>query len=218
MAYSITAQEFVVKRVSGEAKYLRGMSEEWETIKEGLVLLPEDLILTNENSFVQLRKGSEVFVLKGDAAIGLNHVREVSLNDLILALTLDEIRNVPVQDGNDISSNTAVYGTESQINEKQLLNEKILGKKKINGAKQLNENGYLESSIIAAKEVFRNYPTIAKNIKDRLYFADLLVELKLYREALEDYQTISELDVSTEENEDLSAIIEDLSLKILENN
>jgi hypothetical protein len=94
----------------------------------------------------------------------------------------------------------------------------MLGKKKINGAKQLKENGYLESSIIVAKEVFRNYPLIAKNINDRLYFADLLAELQLYEEALEDYQTIYDLDISAEEKENLSAIIESLSLKLIENN
>ena len=103
VVHSLTAQEFVVNKVSGEAKYLRGMSEKWERINEGDVLQSEDLILTERSSLLQLKRGSGIFVLKGDAAIGLNHVREVSLNDLILALTLDEIRNVPSEGGKDIS-------------------------------------------------------------------------------------------------------------------
>ncbi len=133
------------------------------------------------------------FVLKANAAIGINHIRKVSINDLILALTLEEIRNVPKIKRSNLSKNTAVYGTEISESNTNSVKDNDLGVKKINGAKILNESGYKESSLIAAKEVFRNYPDISTDFNTRIYFANVLIELELYQEALSEFQRINKL-------------------------
>ena len=154
---STNAQEFTVEKVSGVVMYLSGTSEKWVNVKSGQILSSNTLILAESNSLVRLKKADEIFILRGDAAI-----------------TLDEIRNVPKIKSNGLSKNTAVYGSNEQKNKSAYSDDKYLGEKKIKGARQLSENGYQESSIIAAKEVFRNYPSINTKFDERLYFADLL--------------------------------------------
>ncbi len=213
---SINAQEFKIEKVSGTVKVLKGTSEVWENAKVGEKLSAEDLILTEENSLIQLAKGNERFLLKEDAAIGLNHVKQVSINDLILALALDEIRNVPKTKRNGIAKNTAVYGNEVKSKVNNLVSNEILGHKKLNGAKLLSKSGYIESSIIAAKEVFRNYPSIAKRFEDRLYFANLLNKLKLHQEAVSEYSKIEKISLTEKQLEILEKQKEETSLKLME--
>lgn len=214
---TISAQNFVVEKISGTVKLLRGTSEKWENVKVGQSLTGSDLLLTEENSLIQLSRDNEIFLLKSDAAIGLNHIKKISINDLVLALTLDEIRSVPKIKRNTISKNTAVYGSEKSNMKDLKIDENVLGTKKINGAKQLNESGYTESSIIVAKEVFRNYPNIAADFNDRIYFADLLSNLKLYEEAAADYSDIEELSLTENQKEILKQKKNKLSIKLMKN-
>ncbi len=210
------AQEFTVEKISGKVKVLKGSSENWETLKINNKLSGDDLVLTEKKSFVKLVNNNEIFIVKDDVAVGLNHLKKVSTNDLILALALDEIRNVPKVKRNSISKNTAVYGTEIKDNNSESFKKYDLGVKKINGAKMLNESGYKESSIIVAKEVFRNYPEIAKNFEDRLYFADLLKDLDLFQEALSEYSRIEKLELKKEQRKTLLERNEEVSLKLID--
>jgi len=54
---NLSAQEFVVEKVSGDVKLLKGISEKWENVNIGQTLNSEDLLLTENNSLVQLAKG-----------------------------------------------------------------------------------------------------------------------------------------------------------------
>lgn len=211
------AQEYTIQKFTGTVKVLRGSSEKWENIKLNDKLSENDLVLAEDKSSLTLLKDDQKFVLKANAAIGINHIRKVSINDLILALTLEEIRNVPKIKRNNLSKNTAVYGSEISENSTKSEKDYDLGEKKINGAKLLNESGYKESSLIAAKEVFRNYPDISANFKNRIYFADILIELELYQEALSEFQRINKLNLTDEEKAILKTENEAISNKIVQN-
>ena len=212
----ITAQNFTVEKIKGDVKILKGTSEKWEPVKKGDVLSGEDVLLTERNAYILLNKDNKRFELKGDAAIGLNHIRQVSINDLILALALDEIRNVPKIKKSNTSRNTAVYGSKGNENKEIAIDENVLGPKKLNGAKILNENGYSESSVIVAKEVFRNYPKVSMNFSDRLYFADVLNKLELYQEAAAEYNKLKNLALTDKEKETIAARIEAVNLKLVD--
>jgi len=214
---TISAQDFIVEKISGTVKLLKGTSEHWEEVKLGQKLTGSDLILTEKKSLIQLNKDNERFLLNSDAAIGLNHIKKISLNDLVLALTLDEIRNVPKIKRNSISKNTAVYGSETKAKDDMVIDENMLGNKKINGAKQLNVSGYTESSIIVAKEVFRNYPNVASNFENRVYFADLLKDLKLYEEAASEFSNMENLNLSKSQKEILKDKNNEVSLILMKN-
>ena len=211
----ISAQDFKVEKISGDVKILKGTSEKWEVVKKGEILSGNDVLLTESNSYIQLNKDENRFMLKGDVAIGLNHIKQVSINDLLLALALDEIRNVPKMKKNGTSKNTAVYGSKSKTNKEISIDENLLGVKKLNGAKLLNENGYSESSVIVAKEVFRNYPKISMKFNDRLYFADILNELKLYQEASSEYSKLENIALTDLEKDTIKKRIETVSMKLV---
>ena len=193
---NLFAQDFLVEKVSGDVKYLSGTNEEWLTVEKGSILGGDDVLLTENKSFVQLNNEGSRFILQSNSALGLNHVEKVSINDLLLALAMEEIRNVPKTNGNGNTKNTAVYGTETKPEEQLKISSNDFGIKRLNGAKQLAQNGFKESAVIVAKETYRKYPDTKNILEDRLFFADLLAELKLYEEAFSELTLISSLQMN----------------------
>ena len=209
------AQDFIVQKVSGNVFVQKGFEEKTQKVNTGDKLKSNDLIITDESAFIHLKdKNGNSFVLKSNSAVGVNYLRKMSLNDLILALTQEEIRTVPRNSNK--TPNTAVYGTEARM-KKPFDFQNKLGQKKINGAKQLAESGFVESAILAAKETFRIYPATGKNFGDRLYFADLVKNLGLDEESISEYNKISKIAETDAQKEILSNRIEGVNLKIIRN-
>ncbi len=196
----IPAQGFKVEKVSGSAAILKGTSEEFTAVKEGDILEGTDLLITDEDSYVQLVKNSSRFILNSNAALNLMNIKKVSINDLILALTMEEIRNIPESKA-DNTKNTAVYGTQESKSGSTAVNENVIGIKKLNGARQLAESGYRESAIIVAKETYRKHPVTKTRFDERIYFADLLAGLSLYEEALDEYNQVLHQDLTEKQKE-----------------
>lgn len=210
------AQKFVVEKVSGKVEALIGTSEKWIQIHKGDKLTGSDLLSTNKNSYVLLRRDKSKFLLKSNAALGLNNIRKLSINDLLLALAMEEIENVPKKQENGITRNTAVYGTnESESNTKVPFIKDKLGVKKLNGAKLLAENGYRESAVIVAKETYRKYPATKKLISDRLYFVNVLKNLGLYQEANGELQNIKKIHLDKRWKYKVEKIENEIKMKLL---
>lgn len=207
------AQAFIVEKISGKVLVLKGTSEDYQLVKKGDILSPSDLLITEENSVIHLSKNSKRFILNSNSALGLNYIKEVSLNDLLLALTMEEVRNIP-DDRTSGSKSTAVYGTKENSQQFPEIIENSLGLKRINGARQLAESGYKESAVIAVKETYRKYPSTKLLFNDRLYFADLLKELGLMREALSEYNDIAVNQLNEHQTATIQSRIEDVSLVI----
>ncbi len=210
LAFDSKAQEFTVQKLSGKVSVLKGTSEEQVSIQTGDRLSGNDVLITNENSFVQLSRGENNFILRSNSALGLNHIKKVSINDLLLALTIEEIRNLPKNNPTN-SQSTAVYGTEIS-SASEFIPNNLLGIKKMNGAKQLAENGFEESAVIVAKETYRKHPATRLMISERIYFADILNELDLHNEALAEYKGIGELNLNGKQRGEINSRIEKLSL------
>jgi hypothetical protein len=210
LTINLSAQDFIVEKVSGDVKYLSGASEQWMNVEKGITLDGNDVLLTEDKSFVQLNKEGSRFILQSNAALGLNHVDKVSINDLLLALAMEEIRNVPKKGGTGNTKNTAVYGTETKPDKVLQISSNDFGIKRLNGAKQLAQNGFKESAVIVAKETYRKYPDTKNILDDRLFFADLLSELKLYEEAFAELTLISGLKM----NEEDAAVVNDKIEKV----
>ncbi len=210
MLVTITAQEYTVEKVYGDVQAMIGTSEEWIILKGGQKLRGTDLIATGERSFIQFSSNGNKFVLQGNSALALNAIRKLSLNELLFAFAMEEIRNVPKRNGNQSTRNTAVYGKELSINSAKLFPIRYLGFKKINGAKQLAQSGFKESAIIVSKETYRKYPETKTKIDDRLYFIDLMMQLDLFNEAISELNSIKSLQPV---DNDLKAI--DARLKLI---
>ncbi|MCX7798609.1 MAG: hypothetical protein N2249_08290 [Melioribacter sp.] len=190
---ALTAQIFIVEKVHGDVQALMGMNETWIKVKSGNKLTPSDLLSTGVNSFVKLKGEKEQFILQSNSALEIKYLKKLTLNELLLALAMEEIRNVPKSQEKSSKKNTAVYGEkiESENLSKNYFNS--LGLKKINGAKQLINSGYRESGILLAKETFRKYPDTKLRIDDRLLFVDAMIEIGLLNEATTELNDIKKI-------------------------
>jgi hypothetical protein len=206
---ALSAQDFKVEKVSGNVSILRGTSEEYIAIKAGDILAGSDLIITEKNSYVQLVKNGSRFILNGNSALNLMNIKKVSINDLILALTMEEIRNIPAN-ASDNTKNTAVYGTQEGESGSLAVDENVIGIKKLNGARQLAESGYRESAIIVAKETYRKHPVTRSRFSERIYFADLLAGLALYEEALTEYNEVQKLELTEQQKEIVAGKVDEI--------
>ena len=129
---------------------------------------------------------------------------------------MEEIRNVPKEPAGNNTKNTAVYGTdESKKENEATVNSNDLGYKMLNGAIQLAESGYKNSSVIAAKETFRNHPETKSLVKDRLYFVDILIDLGLFEEANAELYDIKKYDLNDDERNDVDRRIEEIRQKLI---
>lgn len=207
----INAQDYTVQKISGNVFVQKGFTEKIERVNVGDKLKSSDLIMTDENSFIHIvnKKGNS-FILKSNSAVGINYLKKMSINDLILALTQEEIRTIP--EGKIKTPNTAVYGTEMS-RRKLVSSQNLLGQKKINGAKQLAESGFVESAIVAAKETFRKYPATSNDFENRIYFADLITKIGLNDEAISEYNKILKIAQNNSQKELVSKKIEEISLR-----
>jgi len=219
MVFSTIAsgQQFKVDKVKGKVLLQRGTEEEFTQLQKGDILNGDDLIITEKSSFIQLDKDGSKFILDENSALGLNYLKKISINDLLLALAMEEIRNVPKTKTNSITKNTAVYGAETTVENPVVVSENSLGVKKINGAKQLAKNGYTESAIIVANETYRKYPSTSKNVDDRIYFANLLSSLDLNNEALEEFSAVSKMNLTDDQRKKVDKEIEKIELLFISN-
>ena len=207
---NIIAQDYTVEKISGNVQALIGTSENWVKVSAGQKLKGTDLISTGEKSFIQLSGNGNKFVLQSNSALGLSSIKKMTLNELLLALAMEEIQNVPKTKSNQFTRNTAVYGSEVSTIKPAPVQVSDIGIKKINGAKQLAQDGFKESAILVAKETFRKYPDTKKQIQDRIYFADLMIRMNLNNEAEQELKQISSLSLNSDEKKEVDEKIEQI--------
>lgn len=213
MPSSAQTQEFIVEKVTGKVSILRGTDENYQEVKSGQILNGTDLLVTDENSFIQLSRNGGRFLLKANSALGLNFIKAISINDLLLALTAEEVRSIP-KNNSATAKNTAVYGKKIGLEKNNKVNDLNFGLKKLNGARQLAESGYKESAVLVAKETYRKYPSTKSRVDERIYFADLLLRLGLKNEALSEYSDIKSQQLTIDQKNSLNKKIEEVSLAV----
>jgi len=209
------AQTYKIASVTGSAKIL-GSNDKWIDLEAGTAVPDNSLIVTEDNSSVKLSGNGIVFALKESSAVQVSNIKQMTLNELLLALAMEDIMNAPRKKENHNGKTTAVYGTKEGSVEKILLSDEF-GAKRINGALQLAENGFKESAVVSSKEIFRKYPETKKKAGHRIYFANLLFEFGLYEEAYDDFVSIKELKLSEEEKAEADKKISLLNKKLVNN-
>lgn len=200
------AQEFRAERVTGLVKAQKGLSEEFTPVTEGMILNKNTLLLTDKNASLSLSGDGVRFTLKPQAALHLNDLRRMTVEELLMALALEEILDAGTRNEKSNLKNTAIYGTESE--KRNSGGNSDLGVLRLNGAKQLAENGFTETAIITAKDVFRKYPSTAGMADYRIFFAEQLIKHKLWREALDEFTAILKLDMGSREKQTVTESIE----------
>jgi len=212
----LTAQSFIVKKVTGDVKVQIGASENWLPVKSNTVLNSQTTLMTSQNSRVVLQFGKEKFKINNMSIISLRGIKKLSTDELLLALAMENLIDVPAKKKRlNNSPNTAVYGSEIKEKTKTVINKNNFGIMRLNGAKQLAQNGYAESAIIEAMETYRKYPDTKVLSGYRIYFADLLVKKSLYDEALTEYRKIKSLKLNAKEKSHVAEQMAFLKKKLL---
>jgi len=198
-AGSMFAQEYTVTKVNGNVKYLSGGNENWVELKTGETIKQGAVLSTGSNSSITLRSNNLHFTLSESSAISVSSIKEMSTDELLLALAMEDMINAPKNNGNGKSGNTAVYGTDENNNDKLEFATDEFGIKRLNGAMQLAKSDMKESAVVVARETFRKYPDTKLLSSYKIFFADILFEKGLYNEAFEEFNEIAELDLNDEE-------------------
>jgi hypothetical protein len=204
LSSALCAQNYKVENISGNVRVLKGTSESYVKAVKGEALTPSDMIETGEKSSVSLKTEAGAFSLKENSALSLNYLKNISKNDLILMLASEEIKAAPGKNKTQKSGSTAVYGADESSKTNINLSKSEMGLKRLNGAMQLAESGFKESSILAAKDTYKKYPSTKDKASYRIFFADKLAELGLYDEAYLEFTEISALKLTAQEKETVS--------------
>jgi hypothetical protein len=213
----VVAQTFRAIDVKGQVKFQSGTEESWAKVEEGSLLKIESVVATGRNSTVQLVGDDFNFILKENSAISIGSIKKLSLDELLLALAMEDLINAPKKNGNSSSDNTAVYGTEESNEDFPRLNSGPFGIKRLNGAIQLANSGLKESAVVFAKETFRKYPDTKAIPPYRIHFANVLYEKGLYEEALGEFNDISKLELNQTEKDKVDSVLANIK-KILMSN
>ncbi len=213
----ISAQSFKIEKVVGNVKAQIGVSENWVQVKPGEMITANSTISTGEKSSVILDGNNIHFPLKGYSALPLTNLKKMTLDQLILALAMQDMINTPRKKEEANSKNTAVYGAEINGIKEPFVVSSNYGVQLLNGAVQLAENGFKESAIIDAKETFTKYPETSNLPNFRIYFANLLAELNLNEEAYDDFKQIGSLKLNSDQKSEVDAKLDMLSKKLIKN-
>lgn len=198
-------------------RVLKGTSENYVKAVKGEALTPSDLVETGEKSSISLKTEAGSFLLKENSALSLNYLKNISKNDLILMLASEEIKAAPEKNKMQKGGSTAVYGADESAKANINLSKSEMGLKRLNGAKQLAESGFMESSILAAKDTYKKYPSVKDKAAYRIFFADKLAELGLYDEAYSEFSEISALKLTAQEKETINLRLEAIKKKMIAN-
>lgn len=212
---TLFAQQFKVEDVKGTVKVLKGTSEIWEDVKRGDELSKDAFISVEDASLIILSSDGSRFKLANNAALGLDNIKEISLNDLLLALAQEEIYNVKDNQKESSVKSTAVYGENTDVARKKMP-DSIIGERRLNGAIQLAENGYERQAVLYAKETMQKYPATQRMFDQRIIIINIITGLGLYEEALADLNGMKELNLTSEQLVMLNKKIDQISKLIAE--
>ncbi len=211
----IAQNNFTAEYVKGDVKILNGNSENWIDLQNNQTISNDAILSTGKNSSVKL-VGSELsLTLKEESAVSVSDIKKMNIDELLLALAVEEILDAPQKNNKGNSENTAVYGSDEKERNNAVINSDDFGFKRLSGAVQLSENGMPESAVVVAKEVFRKYPNTKNDVNYRIYFADILYSKGLYEEAMTEYKNLQEMNLSEKQKADVHEKLASIKKKLL---
>ncbi len=208
------AQSYKVEKVTGTVKTLDS-NDKWIEVKDGTILSPNSILVSEKKSSVKISGEGMNFTLKESSALSISSIKKMTLDELLLALAMEDMIDAPRKKENSNGKTTAVYGPKETGKVNEMVQSDDFGLKKINGAVQLAESGFKESAVVTAKEIFRKYPQTNEISHDRIYFADILYELGLYEEAYDEFVSIKGLKLSGNEKAEIDSKISLLDKKLV---
>ena len=212
LAVRATAGEIVVQKMQGAVSVRHGVTETWTKVAPGDVLRPDDTMKTGKKGSAVIvvpsstAGASRTVVLPGEVIVDMSDIRDLSQEELMLKLTMEKVRASSYQWKSDdlrIPSAAVVHGADKSSNLNLSESDPATGVLELNGAHVLFENGFFATCALKAMEVFRLYPPLGKEFRDRMMVAEALVKANLRGEAVNEYGAIATLDGITSEQQAL---------------
>jgi len=213
---ALTAQTYEAIKVKGEVKYQTDSGEKWLGLKQGDILNSNSVVTSGPNALAQIKTEKITFSLKELSAVSVINIKQLSRDELLLALAMEDMLNVPEKNENTALS-TAVYGSQEDGINPLFIKSDNFGIKRLNGAVQLAESGMEESAILAAKETYRKYPDVKSIPSFRIFFAVLLSKKGLYEEALKEYLEIQQLKLNDGQKAEVNSMTDEIKKKLMSN-
>jgi hypothetical protein len=214
LAVRATAGEMVVQKMQGAVSVRHGVTETWTKVAPGDVLRPDDTMKTGKKGSAVIVVPSPIagagtsrtVVLPGEVIVDMSDIRDLSQEELMLKLTMEKVRASSYQWKSDdlrIPSAAVVHGADRSSNLSLSESDPATGVLELNGAHVLFENGFFATCALKGMEVFRLYPPLGKEFRDRMMVAEALEKANLRGEAVNEYGAISMLDGITSEQQAL---------------
>jgi hypothetical protein len=211
-AVRATAGEIVVQKMQGAVSVRHGVTETWTKVAPGDVLRPDDTMKTGKKGSAVIvvpsstAGASRTVVLPGEVIVDMSDIRDLTQEELMLKLTMEKVRASSYQWKSDdlrIPSAAVVHGADKSSNLNLSESDPATGVLELNGAHVLFENGFFATCALKAMEVFRLYPPLGKEFRDRMMVAEALEKANLRGEAVNEYGAIATLDGITSEQQAL---------------
>lgn len=191
---SLVLAQVKVIDVKGDVSVRHGVSREWQPIRVGDILKPEDSMKSGKRSSATIIvDGSKRIVLPENVIVDLSDFRKLTQEELLLKLAMERVRAVPVEEKRDgliIPQTTVIHGNEKTVMEQS--NRSIeMGLLQLNGTRVLYNGGYYATCALKAKEVLRLFPEFSKKIEIRLMIPSALEKENLNGEALTEYISLA---------------------------
>ena len=212
LAVRATAGEIVVQKMQGAVSVQHGVTETWTKVAPGDVLRPDDTMKTGKKGSAVIvvpsstAGASRTVVLPGEVIVDMSDIRDLTQEELMLKLTMEKVRASSYQWKSDdlrIPSAAVVHGADKSSNLNLSESDPATGVLELNGAHVLFENGFFATCALKAMEVFRLYPPLGKEFRDRMMVAEALEKANLRGEAVNEYGAIATLDGITSEQQAL---------------
>jgi hypothetical protein len=208
------AGEIVVQKMQGEVSVRHGVTETWTKVAAGDLLRPDDTMKTGKKGSAVIvvpastagAAAGRTVVLPGDVIVDMSDIRDLSQEELMLKLTMEKVRASSYQWKSDdlrIPSAAVVHGADRRSSAVLSESDPATGVLELNGAHVLYENGFFATCALKGMEVFRLYPPLGKDFRNRMMVAEALEKAKLRGEAVNEYGVISALDGITSEQQAL---------------
>jgi hypothetical protein len=206
------AKDITVKAVRGTVEVRRGVSEEWTKAKVGDLLKPEDSMRTGENSTATLETDARRILVPPMTIIDFSDFRQMSQEDFLLKLAMENILAVPPRDRDDIEIPAAavLHGANKEKENAPVYSDETTGRMQLQGAKVLFDNAYYATSILKSKATFRGYPDLRSDFDARITVALAFEKLKLNNEAITEYALLGQQDLPAAQKKQVQTSMERL--------
>ena len=193
LAVPVHASDFVVKAVKGTVEVRKGVMEEWKKLKVGDLLKPEDSMRTGLGSMATIEADKRKLTIPEMTILDISDVRQLSQEDFLLKLAMQNILAVPPRERDELSvpSATVIHGDNAAKTNAPVLTDTKVGEMELHGARVLFDNSYFATSILKSKETLRTHPELKTNFDARLTVATAFEKMKLTKEALTEYSVLS---------------------------